>query len=595
MAESVNPEIVARAIIPESGRARAAIAATVTALRDNLNQKGADNALQVAAGRTFDRSIVEYVAAENIGTERNPDGKKIIPTGSEEESRKNRLEPARKLIVDYLEKGYDKLTPTQKDAARIAVIDTARNIPALNAVLDTMSAGEQQAYAEQILKDPKLSKQLQALLLEGSGDINKIIPDKVSSINAEYQKIDAELRQIRAQITSNGGKLTAIEGDLEQYKPDIGGGRPGTSYERMFMLQREIKDREGRIQPIQSQLEILTLNIQQLENERSLAIQGKALRGQAAPRDLHDIQTNIQQLKDQITNNNSQVTPLQSEIQLRKDTLIQLQKQEESFRVERGQITQETSALKDREQQLQVQHGDKQRALAAAKAERNASEEKFVRAFETMLPDAVSRYLEERVNEAAGEAKVVIEKQAQDSKDTRTKTVLDQMSRRWFEGNKANRDKIKQDYNDLLANGPDAIIRDMLSTARYSQAEIDRSMNDKAFLDEMRQKVGENVVKFHLLRGGWLGRGGKVSPDEIMKLGSSTWGQSVMENAIAGKKQVQEQINKAFGEKVVNEKGKFTEGLKKFDFKKLLKILLIILGIGGGLLLGGKALGGAGG
>lgn len=570
-----SAELAPKVVVQEAKLGTSAVDRAAKSVRAAMTEKGADAALQIAAGKAVDPGQVSYLINENIGNERGADGKKANLT-ADEQTRKDKADKANKLLTDLLDKGYDNLTTqAQKDEAQKVVLDFANTVPALRNILGPLSTTDQQAFAERLLRDPQMIK----LVKQGYADqmdLTKMKVNDVEKLKIDADNLQAELAPINKEYTEVDTRITAIDNLLEEYKPKKSGGASGTTYDQILAARSELLRHQLDSGPISNNLEVVKLDLQKLNNEKD-----KSVRGVVGARQVPEIQTDISSKELEMQNLLNLLAPHTSEMQKNQDLLQHFEAEEKALKAEKS--AKETRRIELAQQKLKKE-GEVKKAeavLTKAKTDRTQYESNFVHGLESVLGNAVEKYINERISEAVSEGKAHLEKEALAAKDKRTQAISLGEVQRWFRGDRINADQVRLDYHELLTNGPDSIIRGILANQGYVAADIDKAMKDTTFVENARSKVAADVVKNYMLRGGWLNRGGKVHPDEIIKLSASPWGEKVVEQAVAGNKAVEDQIKAQYGR--LPEHGKWGEFIRGMDFKKLLVLLLIIFGVAGGL------------
>jgi hypothetical protein len=588
-----SPEIVVKALTERAGT-NPAETAFISSLRAKLQKDGAPSTSQTVAGRNFDTNVLTYVAEESIGTDRDLDGKKVRIPGSEEDIRMNRLKAAQELMVHYLEKGYDNLTPTEKTEARRSIINLAKAIPAFEVEFRSMSAAEQQIYAEKILKDPRYSQKLKEKLTEKGGDISKIVPDQIGTLSGEVATLEAEVSvtgSITAEIANFTSAITNTQTDLAEYQVEVTNPgppvtvRPGVSYARISALQVDINTDEANLVAPKETLKDLQDHLEGLQFELTIA------RGRTPPRgyagrtaaDIGAINTDIRLAEREIAAQQGIIKPAELAVQSKKDLLVQLKQQEVDLKAKLATLKTDRTTKETEKRTKESDLTTKKIELAKKKAERRLKEEQFVRSFEVMMEDAAEDYVKEQVDKAVSDGKTLAETQTAESKVEAKKKLIDTITKTYFPSSKLMLSTVKSDFNLMSRSGAGVLTRTMLGRAGYTAPEIDVFLKDEELAKEMQRSVRDNCTKFYFLRGGFLQRGGKLDTDSILKFAVSDWGQDLITEGIKNKKSLQEQIEAASGASMLTAKGQFGEFIKKMPLGSLALVILSILLGGAGI------------
>ncbi|MDO9027362.1 MAG: hypothetical protein Q7U68_00640, partial [Candidatus Roizmanbacteria bacterium] len=256
---------------------------------------------------------------------------------------------------------------------------------------------------------------------------------------------------------------------------------------------------------------------------------------------------------------------------------------EGSLKKELDEALKEKKDLEKEKTDLNEKLTKKKRDLGVAKTQRTFEEEQFVKNLESVFSEAASKYFEAEVSKAETERKLLFEKMATEAKTKLDEDIMLGLRDRYFPTDKEKKrikaQQSRDDYKEIVANGPDKIITEILKAKGYDDAKITEIKKDTAKWNELKEKVSVECIAFYMLRGGWFNRGGKTHPDEITKLGMTPHLQEVMTKAITRSDAIQAQIKENFGR--LPEHAKLGEWIRGLDFKKLLILLAIIAGLAG--------------
>jgi hypothetical protein len=253
-------------------------------------------------------------------------------------------------------------------------------------------------------------------------------------------------------------------------------------------------------------------------------------------------------------------------------------------------LQQEIDDLIDDEREQRKIVRELKQNLYALRNERGIKEEEFVSAIERVVEDGVEKHIEGITSRAESELREMLRENAEKAKTLRDRAISSGLETRFFKGGKVDRAQIKRDWDTITSSNPDSIVEDLLRREGMTPSEISDAMADEDFVKQARADVASAVAKMHLLRGGWFGREGKVSTDEILKFGQSEWGRDVIENGIRGRDDMKKQIDEAIGKGVVDAKGRLTEKFRNMPAGDMLKLLMIVLGVGAVGVIAGPAL-----
>ena len=605
MADVVSPEVQVRAIIKESGAPPPPIQPIVDSLRKALDDKSAEAALRLAANRDVNQAKINHAINEKIGTKRRADGTKDLAASPDSAARKVRADNIGNLLGVLTERGYDSLPPADQPRARDAILNLVDSYPAFQAVIGgpppaayLMTPGEIQQFTERILKDPaykeKLVNRLRTLV-----DITGVDTDAIAQLEREFTEARAAVTRLNTEVTNATTRIDDFRNRINEYQPDVVNlappppTRPGITFARINTLTGEIAASNAAIRTAQANIQARTRTIATLQENIRLATRGVAGYN---PGDIPGWRFAIGTAEGDILTFQGDIETAESEKAEKTEEKTRVIAQEAELRRQLTDEETRRTTLETQRTEQQSIRTEKERALTKARADQRTSEEEFVVGMENALADAATDYINDQITTTTEAGRLTLEKQATDAKDAREKEVFTDLREKYFNGSRVDLVQIREDFNELMVNGPDNIIRDGLErSGTLTAAEVDAAMADNAFMEKMRIEVGKKVMSFHLLKGGMFGRQGRISADESLLIKNSEWGEKIINDALKTNKDWQKTLREQMGEGIIGLDGRISERFRTMDMGRLLRILLLLFGGGAAAMMFGPAVIGAAG
>lgn len=571
----------------------------------SLQNKNADEALNMAAGRTLDFPAIRKLVDSNLGY-KDAAGNQV--QNAREAAMKARADAMVDIYDRYLNTAdYNALAPADKTALVNAVSGALLSEPGMSSYFASMTpanaAIEARRMAGEYLRDPAFRGKVKELLTQ-KADITKPLPDQVSKVKAESDAANAEEARLRAEKATLDGNVAAKQAQMNQYIDYRNPAPPppllrGAQLTALETARANVATAEGQIQNIERN--IIPNHERQLakfQEELNIAMQvaaNPALAAAMGP------QRPIVQIRADITARdgliNTQRAILAGHINTRETNNAQITTiTEAKTRVENelNKLEADKKKMDTDYAKAQKDQTDKNREFTRLQAEKQLQEENFVASIGEILGDAVADRVKGELSAARAKVKELDQKAAEGQVDKDRKPLQELMAERNFDA-KGNPDRtqIQQDWNVLMApvrtyvindgagnnvtlqlNGQDqALYRYLLATPGLTPADRFRLMQDKKFIEEMGPKVAEKIVVDKLLGGGG------ITKAEVIRIQRSSWGAGMVDRAITNRDAIKKAVDNAAGKGALDWKGNLAEQLKKLDWKKFMLILLIIAGL----------------
>lgn len=575
-----QPEVIARAVLekaPVAPPPPGSLQEAAVKIREKLNESGPRSALESMRQRkSIEQRKIDELIDTNCGTERNADGTKRRPAGSEVRGRFDEMQKWSKLSKDFLEKGYDGLDAAQKPIVKTLIEQALRAWPEADALFSgppPMPVADKEAVIVTILKNPKYAEKVRSIF-EGAIDPTKALKDTVSEAKTTLEEVRKKEEEKRNGIAKSNNEKVLVDTQLEQFR-DGGGVGDGPKLQQMKAIEAELPTLKVNLIAKQDQLVEAQERVKDLERKRNVAWQ----RG-ADNTDVIDVE---------ITTKRGEVRTLQREITEINDRVnlkTALEQEKTSLEQKKRQLEEERIKLDTELKNLTRERLESQANFSSAQLTRTSQEQDFVDSFKGVFSEATMQYLEENIAKAEEAQKKLIDEEKANTVDPEEQRILDAIETRWdkaeWQGGrlrrKINISQVRQDYPNLIAEGPRRILRDMLVSQitllagspqyRAEVARIESKLNP-AFVEKMQPKIVERLITRQVQTG-------KITEDDVRIIRESNWGQGVIQAAIKNKAELKNEIEQLIGQGALETS--LWEKLKRMSNGSLLKFLLIIFG-----------------
>lgn len=578
-----QPETVARAILekaPATPPAAGSSQEAAAKIREDLQQKGPRSALEsLRQPKPPEQKKIDSLLDRNIGTERDASGKKVRRAGSDEDKRFKEAQEAEKLGKEFLEKGYDALSTTQKVAIYLKVEQAFSAWPEGKTLLAGMPAADRQACMEGILKDPDFIAKHRASF--GEANLKTVEEEALIEAKRKFEEAKRGEEAKKRDIARNNGEKTSVDSQLEQFADRTAvGGTKGAKLQELENLDRDMPVLQADLMAKNDQAAALRDSQKDLEEMKRMALYTRKDPTEFITK-LADVRNELRTLQREIETLNKQVA--------RKPFL---EKEKVDLEQRKLELAEERSMLDGELKNLSQDRARLQADLAGEQLNRSSQEEDFVDGLKGTFSEATLRYLEDKITAAEEAQRRLFEEEEAKAVDPYEKIALEALRLRYEKeitrgGRKEyvlDKDKIKEDYPKLLdpAQGPKGILRDVLiadldkrfppgSPGRAAElAKIEAKLKDPDFVKKMEPKIAERLITRQIQTG-------KLTEDDVRVIRESDWGAGMINKALENKKGLKDEIEALYGKGAV-ESGSFWKDLKRMSNGSLLKLLLLMLG-----------------
>ncbi len=601
MAEPIPVEVAQRVVAeraPVMGGARpsdALVGKAINAMKDARQESG----LNIAANRESNPGILSGLRDQNIGyTDEN--GVK-----QEDTVRKDRAEKRQVLYDEFSKKNYDDLTGAQQDLLVVDAANAIKNLPGMAGHFASLPPGTnidtlaEEMAVERLRNDPNFKKGIIDLFLDRN-DPSKPIEDKVTSAVAKEEELKKQRDTLEEQNDNLKDEITKKEKRLKEHQVHIsgrGGGREGTVY-------REILDAKAEAATKQSEIDALDLDVTQLTGELSglndelrvaqaFATGNTRLpTGAPTPRSPADVNAEITTKKGDIQTKKSQISTKRGEMEERKKKVDSLEAERTKLEDSLETLKKEQKKAEDELNKVDGSYKSQQAEVRKLKALKVLAEESWVQSLESITREATITLINNELKEALVKVKVLQEERAKEQTDGGKKKFWEYEKQQYVapdgKPNKAiiNADRVSlmragTEYQFTLANGnvekiflngAEQTLVDVMVRGGMTNDEIYNLVKDPVNRTEMSTTLAQDILTTHLWSGGRISRG------EIVAIHRSDWGKGMVAKAIAGRADLQAQIDAAIGKGVLNWHEDILAQLGKIDWAKFALILLIVAG-----------------
>lgn len=535
---------------------------------------------------------------EQIGKRDRATGKRDRPAGTPEGARYARAEAARILTEEFAQKGYDSMTVPQRESLRKLVLEEAMRVPVIADQLRQINAGtpanpndpDLRAFAERLLRDPSIVKlareghvsvsENQSLIVGNGEDLAEDQFEIAKNAEAAAKKALDEATRRRELVDT---QMKMFDRDPATNLP-LGGA---DSAKRIDELRRDYNVIDADYNKYTKEEASLTKLIDGLLHEQQIAAattsvaRGGTVTTNAPSRPVADITAEISTKQGELKSAQEKAAQAKAKI----DELQRLENTQRQLEEDQARLKSDEGAKDLAHKTAQIETAKRTRELGDAMKLRQSQEEDIARAFEGIVPGAVTKLLGEQISDVAGhvdEEMRAIGDEAQTTDKKAIYTIMDAAWNRdvggirkfWRGRREINSDAVTSDYGLLLKGGPEAVVRKLLAS-RYvgpgASADLDLLLKDGSFVEA----VGKDVVK-NLLAKKFLSSG--IDSVDVDIIGSSQWGEGMIDAALKHRENLRGDLQK-IQEAGILDRGGIMQRLRKNP--SLLLILLGIAGVGG--------------
>lgn len=477
------------------------------------------------------------VAQESIGWNEK-EGKRTLEMG--EQGRLKDVSELTKNINDYLTTDFDKLSSKQKESAKGEVEKMLRVIPEFDNFLKNLPEKGKSVALNNLLKNPELRAVVRGVYegtLNTSEASNDAIKDRVVEANKELIKAKNESEKKHAEYLGKKVNLDDVSEQLKQFEDNApADGGKGTLLKYMERLQADKPKNEAEIEKIKDEITDISKRATDLLMEQD-SPWGQIFAFDNS-KEVDDLASKVGVLEEK-----------KKKYEAKIDRIQQLKDKRNDISTKKVTLVGDVTTLLGQDNDAKTAEIEAQNALDAVKAEKAAEEQKFVNELKNTFRNSAGEFVEIKAA-LVGEknAEIVDEKEATDEFGKKFRKALNDRwskdkiikegawpipGRKTRESKVPDIDKINGDLGKLLKEGPDAVLKNILTeNCGLSAVEADAKMQDKEFVDGEGKKIVDQLLskKFQT---------GQITGAEAAYIANADWGQGAIQRAIEKNKEIQ--------------------------------------------------------
>lgn len=496
---------------------------------------------------------------EQIGIRNRATEQRERPAGTLEEDRYDRAEKWRALTEEFAQKGYDSMAINQQDALCQVVLEEALRIPVIADQLRQINPynpvsfkdRDLRAYAERLLRDPNMAKNIREGHLAVSENQSLLIGNG-EDLAADELKIAENAEQFAKEALEEATRRkTLVDAQMKMFDRDPATGLPvlgADSAKRIDDLQKNRNSIDADYESGTREAAALIKRIETLSQEHliaaastSVAKGGGVVAASTPSRPISEITREIQDRQDELNKAQNKAAEAKAKI----DELQRLEDREKKFTEDQARLKADEAAKNLAYKTAQIETAKRKRELGDAIKLRQSQEEDIARAFEGIVPGAVTNLLGEQISSVAAKVDEEMKAMGEEAKNADQKALFTIMNAQWntevngirklWKGRREiNSSAVMDDYNLLLQGGPEAVIRKLLAN-RYSglggAVALQALLKDGTFVE----MAGKDVVK-NLLAKKFLSTG--IDSVDVDVISRSQWGDGMITAALAHRENI---------------------------------------------------------
>ncbi|MBI3486438.1 hypothetical protein HY025_05890 [Candidatus Daviesbacteria bacterium] len=531
-----------------------------------------------------DRAINEGVKQAIPGSVINPDGSRA--RSAEEATRASEATASSELVGDFISIGYIRLSGPQKTQIEGMVDQILQGLPEAQANFAS-GALNKRTVIQNLLNDPTL-KPLVRQMFEQAIKPQQALEQIDPKIRAKYDREKAKRDRVKAENDRVQTELANANRTLGRFR--ISTGSEGEIWAQL--TSSRTRD-EQKILQAGRDLEKTNHQLDSVRDQEEIYRHGGiASGGITIPPDLdradHFRDVVIPQYEEKVRTLQAQ----KDEAEQRMNELAKLDAAKKEAETNKKNLDEQKDKVdKDLEDANYDLHLT-QIELLDAQNKAGRSQEQFVEGLNTVIPKAVLEQLEKKIENLETAQREALKKEAEETTDKAKKTILNGLTNRWEqvikqrnlfgtrEVTKFREPQINADFNKLVINGPDRVIKAMLMSPPLSMSadEADKKLAEEGFKESVQSKVVESLVRKRIATS-------KLSEAEARMIVESPWGENVITGAITTNSTIGGKIKELKAAQGM--KGTVKEWLSKKTNSDILKILMWVFGALGVTLVAG--------
>ncbi len=586
MSDLTSPETIASAILEKPTPPKAGSPTPAARLSQKLAE-GEPRDATIAMGmmplsekrlsESHDRMIRGNEDTTDRLERRDPaTGEKIRKSGTPEEASYAVVKKTSELANTYLEH-FNNLPNDQRKVIidSITPYITSKWGPAKDMI--DMGADKYALFGE-ALKDPRFAKILREKLSDLTNPDQRVleVPQEVKDKLAEAE---IALKQKEEEAKRKNTELLAVSAQVNEFStPTSGSGSPGERLRELVAknLEGQVQSKKRGIRDKETDLIEAERLLKRAENTLNNRYSSDDLK-EKAQQEIDRLDPEIRNLKREIPILRDEQESLENEIQER-NRLAQERVQALSVK---QKLEEDLEEIKHQLEDLKRNRVIAQVDYEEAQSRRVAQENEYVENIKNVFGESALQYYMDRIREADKVAQALLDEDKKAARDKDEQDFFDKLKGAYayapeFDKNgKFKKQEIKKvdinvDWQTLLIEGPEGLVRERLRRQGLRKEEIDEKMKDTEFVTKAKNSAMSEIVRRRVQMG-------RFSKAELEFLSNNDWAPTALEDAISKNNTANEELSKI--KEKLNIKGGLAGWIKEDPGKRIPLLMLILAGI----------------
>ena len=433
-----------------------------------------------------------------------------------------------------------RLTPAQQKDMETQVTYLLKSIPRIADYLEALPDDKaRKDVVQDLIKNPEFMAEVNQRFHEKLkvGPEAKEASDAVQ--NALLAKEQARLthEKLEDDIYNAEAAIARTESQLAQFESAgyTGPARPGhLGDELRVKLSTRVRD-EAQSQSMQSEITSINNRIAVLEGKKDKS-------GDIARR----IET-LELRKDAFVQQ-------KADADIRLNRLQELMDMRERLSNKRAEHEKERSQYFQQLKSTELQSASANAGYEDALAKQAGVQQEFIDGVYQSLTEAAGKYMSDKMESADQAAILSEEEYVQKATEKIDKEFLESVHKRWSRTKEVggvfskkretiitDHELVKQDYQRILTEGPEEMMKEILTVNGLTPDQINEKLNDKEFMDRMQPKLVEGLLR-RKLKDAELGHGAKMTGEEAMAISETPWGEQAIMSALSKNREVNQMM-----------------------------------------------------
>jgi hypothetical protein len=404
---------------------------------------------------------------------------------------------------------------------------------------------DRRAYIEKRLKDPKFIGRVKDVY-EGALKVTDLFDGKIGEAESAFETAKIEEEAARKKHEANRRGESNVSSRLSLFENDAVGA-PRAKLADLERLKRDTPTIEKNIKDMKDEVDDFSSQIEMERTNLRLVLSGRAVTTAAGASTIGDIQTEIARLTGEMRTAKRALAEEEGKL----ERITQLEQEKQTLEAEKARIDLEEVDLKKAWDAALYELTKKRAIFEDAKNTRATQEDQFVASLKNVFLNACLNDAEGTIKDWEDLRTDRLAELEEKIGDMAAKKILE-CDKRWTElkpGStnpkdiKIKKDVIERDYLTMLQNGPEALMRAILSAevdatgARvFSDNDIENKLADPEFMNQVQSELVSQLLfrKMNVKR---------PSETEVSVIATSKWGEGMFLAAAAKDRRVSDAMN----------------------------------------------------